>query len=77
MLVLSRKCNETIVIGDNIHIKVVGIGGNQVRLGIEAPSDVRIMRDELLRGKEAHLPEQPSTPAHSMQRPPLAASRSR
>jgi carbon storage regulator len=51
MLVLSRKCNETIVIGNNIHIKVVGISGSQVRLGIEAPSDIRVMREELLSGR--------------------------
>ncbi len=48
MLVLSRKLNETIVIGDNIRLTVVGIAGNQVRLGIEAPGDVKIMREELL-----------------------------
>jgi carbon storage regulator len=48
MLVLSRKLNESIVIGDHIRITVVGLRGNHVRLGIEAPSDVSIMREELL-----------------------------
>ncbi len=48
MLVLSRKLSETIIIGDNIRITVVGIGGNQVRLGIDAPGDVPVMREELL-----------------------------
>ena len=48
MLVLSRKLNESILIGDHIRITVVGLRGNQIRLGIEAPGDVSIMREELL-----------------------------
>jgi carbon storage regulator len=61
MLVLSRKCNESIVIGDKIRIKVVGISGNQVRLGIEAPSEVSIMREELLVEHEAPRSKQSAT----------------
>jgi carbon storage regulator len=48
MLVLSRKLNEQIMIGDNICITVVAIRGNQVRLGFEAPRDVSIQRQELV-----------------------------
>lgn len=47
MLVLSRKINDTIIIGDNIKLQVVKIKGNTVRLGIEAPVDVKILRGEL------------------------------
>jgi carbon storage regulator len=47
MLVLSRKLDETIVINGDIRITVVGVRGNQVRLGIEAPRSVRIFREEL------------------------------
>jgi carbon storage regulator len=47
MLVLSRKRNEAIVINGNIRIMVVDIRGNQVRLGIEAPNSVGILREEL------------------------------
>ena len=49
MLVLSRKRSERIVIGSAIQITVVKLEGNQVRLGIEAPGDVSIYREELIR----------------------------
>ena len=48
MLVLSRKLNEEIRIGENIVVRVIGIKGNQVRLGIMAPADIPILREELL-----------------------------
>jgi carbon storage regulator len=48
MLVLSRKLNERIVIDGGIVITVVKIDRNQVRLGIEAPGDVPVFREELL-----------------------------
>jgi carbon storage regulator len=47
MLVLSRKENEKIKLGDNITVTVVRVSGDKVRLGIEAPSDVLVLRDEL------------------------------
>ena len=47
MLVLSRKLNETIVIDGGIRITVAGIRGNQVRLGIEAPRSIAVVREEL------------------------------
>ena len=52
MLVLSRKQLEGIVIGENIRIKIVKIDRNQVRLGIEAPDDVLIVRNELVQPEE-------------------------
>jgi carbon storage regulator len=47
MLVLSRKINETIIINDNIVITVVDIRGDKVRLGIDAPKDVPVHRQEV------------------------------
>ncbi|MFP4333128.1 MAG: carbon storage regulator CsrA [Campylobacterales bacterium] len=47
MLILSRKENESIHIGKNIKIKVVSIEKGSVKLGLEAPDDVLILRDEL------------------------------
>jgi carbon storage regulator CsrA len=47
MLVLSRKQQQEIIVGDNVKITVLKIKGNTVRLGIEAPRDVRVVRGEL------------------------------
>lgn len=47
MLVLTRKRNESIVVGDNIEITVVDIQGDQVRIGINAPKNVSIHRKEV------------------------------
>jgi len=58
MLVLSRKEGEKLVIGDNITVVVSRVAGNRVTLGIEAPSDVRIVRGELkAQDKDANKPE--------------------
>ncbi len=49
MLVLNRKKNQSIVIGNNIEIKILKIGNNFVELGIDAPKDLSIFRDEVFR----------------------------
>jgi len=48
MLVLSRKLDESIVIGDDIVVKIIGVERGMVKLGIDAPSDISILRSELL-----------------------------
>ena len=53
MLVLSRKLGEKIVIGDNIVVTVVKIDRNQIRLGIEAPQEVPVYREEIAPNREA------------------------
>lgn len=53
MLVLSRKPGERILIGDKVQITIVRIGPNTVRLGIDAPRDMNIVREELC-GSEGH-----------------------
>jgi carbon storage regulator len=52
MLVLSRKAQESIIVNGNIKITVVRIDRNQVRIGIDAPTDVPIQREELVRPGE-------------------------
>lgn len=47
MLVLSRKKNESIMIGDNIEIKIIGIDGDTIRIGIDAPRNVDVHRKEV------------------------------
>jgi carbon storage regulator len=48
MLVLTRKTNQSIVIGDNIEITVLSVSGDKVRIGIEAPRDISVFRREVL-----------------------------
>ena len=47
MLILSRRPGESLTIGDNITVTVVSINGNQIRLGVNAPREVRVLRDEI------------------------------
>lgn len=47
MLVLSRKSGQQIVIGNDVVVSILGIAGNRVRIGIEAPESVHIVRSEL------------------------------
>lgn len=67
MLVLSRKLGEKIYIGENICITIVDIDRGKVRLGIEAPRDVLIMRQELLPPKPAHPPLSETHPCEGPQ----------
>ena len=48
MLILTRKMGESLVIGENITITVLGVKGNQTRLGVDAPRDVSVHREEIL-----------------------------
>jgi len=49
MLVLTRKLGEVIRVGDTVTVRVLEVKGNHVRLGVDAPSDVRIYREEVYR----------------------------
>ena len=47
MLILTRRVGETVVIGEDISVTVLGVKGNQIRLGINAPKDVAVHRQEI------------------------------
>ncbi|NQY42816.1 MAG: carbon storage regulator CsrA [Legionellales bacterium] len=47
MLILTRKVGENLVIGDDVTVSVLGVKGNQVRIGINAPKDVSVHREEI------------------------------
>jgi carbon storage regulator len=59
MLVLSRKESERIRLGDSIIVTIVRVSGDKVRLGIEAPPDILVLRDELRPLAQAQTPDLP------------------
>jgi carbon storage regulator len=65
MLVLSRKLGEKIVIGDNIVVTVVKIDRNQIRIGIEAPQEVPVYREEISPARTVGSKPSASEPAMS------------
>ena len=47
MLILTRRVGESLMIGDEVNVTVLGIKGNQVRIGVDAPKDVAVHREEI------------------------------
>ena len=61
MLILTRRVGETLMIGDTVTVTVLGVKGNQVRLGITAPRDVTVHREEIF--QRIHPEAEGATPA--------------
>ncbi|KAA9131906.1 carbon storage regulator CsrA [Marinihelvus fidelis] len=49
MLILTRRVGEKLVIGENVTVTVLGVKGNQIRIGIDAPPDVQVHREEIFK----------------------------
>ncbi|CAK0747771.1 carbon storage regulator [Gammaproteobacteria bacterium] len=69
MLILTRRVGETLMIGDNVTVTVLGVKGNQVRIGVNAPKEVTVHREEIYeriqREKEGQNPAPQTSPASS------------
>lgn len=63
MLILTRRDGEALMIGDSVSVTVLGVKGNQVRLGISAPRDMAVHREEIYHRMRQEPPTPPSGPA--------------
>ena len=61
MLILTRRVGESLMIGDEVNVTVLGIRGNQVRIGVDAPKDVAVHREEIYDRIQQERTDDPSS----------------
>ena len=69
MLILTRRVGETVMVGSEVTVTVLGVKGNQVRLGINAPKDVAVHREEIFERIKAEQAGGPETAAENATNP--------
>ena len=62
MLILTRRVGETLMIGDQVTVTVLGVKGNQVRIGINAPKDLAVHREEIFQRIRREKDAEPAAP---------------
>lgn len=63
MLILTRRVGETVMIGENVTVTVLGVKGNQVRIGVNAPKEVAVHREEIFERIKREEQTPPARPA--------------
>jgi carbon storage regulator len=61
MLILSRRVNETVMIGDDVNVTVLGVRGSQIRIGINAPKNVEVHREEVFQRLQKERKQEAAT----------------
>ena len=67
MLILTRRVGETLMIGDDVSVTVLGVKGNQVRLGVNAPKEVAVHREEIFNAIQREKAEAQLGGSHGLQ----------